>query len=145
MARGGRWLLASCRGAVLQIWVSVWKTRVTWVGGGRQWFTRGSVPGSAALSTSEHSLPQILGCQFWDLQGSNGLLVGVFGAGQFGSNLLSHLETCTKLWVKLPNGAPQTFSSRQTPRVMFDQEEWKPLGKYCTLQKKTLTIYYGYF
>lgn len=48
-------------------------------------------PSSPALSTSKHSLKQMssLGCQFWDLQVNNGLLVGVFGAGHFGSNLLS--------------------------------------------------------
>lgn len=135
--RGGKGLLASCREAVLQILVSMWKARVTGVGGVRQWFTRGSLPGSPALSTSEHSLKQMssLGCQFWHLQENNGLLVGVFGAGHFGSNLLS-LKTCTKLWVKLQNGAPQSFFSRQTPSPMFDQEEWKPLGKYYTLKKK---------
>lgn len=48
--------------------------------------------------------------------------MGAFGAGHFGSNLLS-LKTSPKLWVKLQNGAPQSFFCRQTPNTMFDQEE----------------------
>lgn len=69
MAWGGRWLLASCREAGIEILISACKARVTWVERGRQWFTCGSVPGSPALHTSKHSLKQIIspGCQSWDL------------------------------------------------------------------------------
>lgn len=145
MAWGGRWLLASCREAGLEILVLVCKERVTWVERRRQWFTCGSVPGLPALHTSKHSLKQIVspGCQSWDLVISKWHLVKVFGAGHLDSNLLSLWKPPLKLGWKYRMVPPGLFLQGTLPVLYLIKRN----KSHCanTICNEILTIHYVYF